>query len=307
MFEYIKDHWRGNHSLARSYWINWIVLGLLIGFASIWIGERLGQQQAKSAILNSILIVLVVLIIWIWQLVGLWRSSNNHIYKTGRTFWPSIAKLIVIIGALSGGSTFITTISDLSNSLTALRDPKMTDYKIERLGDTDLILSGAINSNSVSEVIFALKDLDIEIFRVNSGGGLVQPAIKLAHYIEDNEFMVMAEGQCISACIYLLAASPYPSIYPDTQVTFHRTEPLTEYKTPEIQAEFEKNSELADQALADFGIPNWALKTAQRQQLWTPSLNQLIEMELVKFVYSPEQQGFVSAVEYCENKPNSCS
>ncbi len=142
---------------------------------------------------------------------------------------------------------------------------------------------------------------------MNSHGGLIESATSLARYIRQNQIMVMAEGQCMSACTMLLAASPYGAVVPGTAVTFHRAEAVVEFETPELRAETEQYLQNADDFYRELGMPNWALETMQRQPLWTPNLKQLLEMELVKLVYDLEQRQFVLAGEYCARHPEECA
>jgi hypothetical protein len=243
----------------------------------------------------------------VWQLVGIWRSATNTSIKTGRTFWPKLAKAATVLGSLMATSAVLTTSSDLMKIFFALRDPTLTEYSIERIGDTDLIFSGAINENSASEVMSALEDLSIEILRVNSHGGLIPPAIRLARHIRGNEVMVMAEGECISACVMLLPASPYAAIYPGTKVTFHRIEPVAEFANPELRAQSTQYLAEAAQIFREFGVADWAIETAGRQQFWTPTVGQQIGMGLIAYIYDPDQKLFLPANEYCDQHPPECS
>jgi hypothetical protein len=212
-----------------------------------------------------------------------------------------------VLGVLIATGVVITTSSDLVKVLTALRDPALTEYSIERVGQTDLILVGAINENSTSEVIRALDDPSIEILRVNSHGGLIAAAIRLARHIRGNQVMVMAEGQCISACVMLLAASPYAAIYPGTKVTFHRFEPIAEFANPELRAQNKVYLTEAEGIFREFGVAEWAIEIAGRQQFWTPTVDQQISMGLIVYIYGKDEELFVPADEYCAYSPDQCS
>jgi hypothetical protein len=233
--EYIKAHWRGDLSLARSYWVNGFLLGLGLQVGAILLQGPLSRQSVSDGAALALTLIALIAAVAVWQLVGIWRSASNASLKTGHSFWPRVAKVLICFGFLRAAVDLCTATVDVTKTLHSLHDPLLTEYTIERRGDTDLILTGAINKRSTTEVIQALDDPAIKILRVNSRGGLIDPAIKLSRYIRENEVMVMAEVECISACVMLLAASPYAAIYPGTRVTFHRAEPLAEFTNVEVR------------------------------------------------------------------------
>jgi hypothetical protein len=117
----------------------------------------------------------------------------------------------------------------------------------------------------------------------------------------------MAEIECISACVMLLAASPYAAIYPGTQVTFHRAEPVAELTNVEMRRQSSLYLAQAQEVYREFGVADWAIETAGRQQLWTPTVDQQISMGLIVLIFDPDQHSFLPADEYCATHPRKCS
>ena len=310
MVHYAKTHWRGELSLAQSYWVNGVLVSILLTVGLTVAEQPLSSLGVETAATTFVFLLVSFLAIWVWQWVGVWRSATNSAIRTGRVFWPTAAKAMVILGLLGTTGTVVTTTNDVIKMLGALRAPLLASYLIERQGETDLILTGAINDRSVAEVIDALQDPSVEILRVNSGGGLHEASVRLARYIRQNEVMVMAEGQCLSACVHLLAASPYAAVYPGTQVTFHRVEPVAEYSNPDIRREskqYLKEAERESEALyREFGVAEWAIQTARRNQLWTPTLDELISMNLIVYVFDIDLWQFVPAEDYCAEHLSQC-
>ncbi len=155
-------------------------------------------------------------------------------------------------------------------------------------------------------MVIALEDPAITLLRINSHGGLIEPAVTLTRLIRRRELMVNAEIQCVSACVYLLAGSPNAAIDPGSEVAFHRSEAVAKLSNPNFQREFAKYSRESEAYYREFGIPEWAIETARRQEYWTPTLNQMIQMNLIKYVYSYSQNQFVTAEEYCTSRPSEC-
>jgi hypothetical protein len=305
--DYIKAHWRGDLSLARSYWLNVILLSALFGVGGTLLEQPLSEQPVANVATVGLALIIVAAVVTVWQFVGVWRSATNTSIKSGHKFWPAVAKAATVFGCLMSTGTVITTAHDLVKILVAIQDPTLMDYEIERVGDTDLIFRGAINEKSVSEIIGALEDSSIEILCVRSHGGIIPAAIRLARHIRGNEIMVMAEEQCISACVILLAASPSAAIYPGTKVTFHRFESVAEFTSPEIRAQNTLYLAEAEGIFREFGVADWAIETAGRQQFWTPTVDQLIGMGLIVYIYDSDQKLFVAATEFCVHDPERCS
>ena len=122
--------------------------------------------------------------------------------------------------------------------------------------------------------------------------------------------MVMAEEQCISACVILLAASPYAAISPGTKVTFHRAEPLVKFATPELRRESHSYlrgvERQTEQLYRESGIADWAIETAKRQPFWTPTIDQQIRMGLIAYIYDLDSEEFVAAGDYCISHQDQC-
>jgi ATP-dependent protease ClpP protease subunit len=304
---YVTSHWRGNLSLPRSYWVNVVLLTTAFGVGSKFLDRPVSNLPPEEAAVIGLSLVALAVPITVWQFVGVWRSATNTSINTGRRFWPAVAKSATMLGVLVATGTTITTTNDLIKLLSSLQDPALLEYAVERIRETDLVFTGAINEKSTKEIISALEDRSIKILRVNSHGGLIAPAIRLARHIRSNNVMVMGEGECISACVMLLAASPYAAVYPGTKVTFHRVEPVVEFTNPQLRAENAIYLAEAEDVYREFGVAEWAIETARRQQFWTPTVYQQIEMGLIVYIYDPDEESFLFANEYCTYDAGRCS
>ncbi|HET9274326.1 MAG TPA: hypothetical protein VFO09_08675, partial [Methyloceanibacter sp.] len=221
MIGYIRAHWHGELSLAQSYWLNVICLDLVLDRGMTLLERPIERQGIEKGAVIGLSLLVLLAVIWAWQSVGVWRSATNTSTRTGRAFWPRVAKVVTVLGIAAGTVGVVAGVWDITRSLAAIRDPDLAEYTIERVGDTDLVFTGAINDESVDDIIMALEGSPIEILRVNSLGGLMPPAMRLARHIRENQLMVMAEEECSSACVMLLAASPQAALWPGPTVTFH--------------------------------------------------------------------------------------
>ncbi len=86
-------------------WLN--LTGLIFGsyqlyLHSSWFFGLLSINENPVFYSRTMLIIISViyLIIYPWQIIGLWRSATNTTVNTGKTFWPRIVKFLVIIDVL---------------------------------------------------------------------------------------------------------------------------------------------------------------------------------------------------------------
>jgi hypothetical protein len=106
---YVGRHWRGELSLPVSYFVN----GLLMGFAATAVvfaisARLLGEGYAPwPGFLAFVGLWGFVLLVSLWQIVGIWRAADNHPMRGGRVFWARVAKFLMIIGALQTAWTFM--------------------------------------------------------------------------------------------------------------------------------------------------------------------------------------------------------
>jgi len=98
---YIRKHWRGKLSLAVSFWINLFLLNIVLSFFWVLLGYgEILKNPVISAHVVIIYFVFCIVMVYPWQIIGLWRSCNNHIKKSGKRFWPRTAQVLVVLGII---------------------------------------------------------------------------------------------------------------------------------------------------------------------------------------------------------------
>ena len=134
-FNLISMHWRGQYPLWISYWI--INFAANIG-ASIAVVLIVATFQPKAgynplatfASITSTWFILVA--ITIWQIVGVWRSANNHIARRvligKKSPWAGLAKVAAFLMVINLAVTFAK--SGLPQLTEATRIAFMGDLEI---------------------------------------------------------------------------------------------------------------------------------------------------------------------------------
>jgi ATP-dependent protease ClpP protease subunit len=306
VLNYLKAHWRGDLSLARSYWINGIAFNVVLNVGAAALGSALTGQSVDHVLFLTPILVVLVISLALWQLVGIWRSASRSSEQTGRRLWPHLAKAATCQFVFAIAVDLVTASLDLTRTWSSIHDPVLNTYTIERPDETSLLITGVINQRSADEVMQALADPAITVLRVKSPGGLIYHAIQLARYIRQRELTVLAEEVCSSACVMLLAASPRAGIRPDTDVTFHRPEPVAKLVNAQVRRQSEVYLAEANEIYSELGLAPWTIETAARHQFWTPRIDQLIRMGLIDYIYDEASDDFVPAHTYCTSHVQEC-
>lgn len=97
---YLSVHWLGGHSLARSFWINGLALWVSIRLVFYFISPQIFGEQADiyGFLFYFFLLQAIAFAVWVWQLVGIWRSAKKRLLQSDRRLFARLAQFSVIMG-----------------------------------------------------------------------------------------------------------------------------------------------------------------------------------------------------------------
>jgi hypothetical protein len=157
---------------------------LLLQFYSIF---NPFEHSLRAGALAGFLIRLSRYCLWIWAIVGVFRSANRHRSRGGFPLWADVARLIVI-----------------------------TD-------GTAIWLQGALGEGSAKEVESVLdKNNQVETVILSSPGGRLMEAEEIATRVKQRYLNTVARGSCLSACTYILLAGHHRSAAEAAKIGFHQ-------------------------------------------------------------------------------------
>lgn len=207
---YITSSWRGEKSLAISYWINGFlltfVLQILIGIynsaASLFPHIARGNVKLYYAI--ALLFEIFAVAVAVWQTVGIWRSADSHKNLTGRKPFATLAQILVVITAV-GSFVKIGSLGSYYNDVfwNALGKDPLGNYNLVVSEDSEtLTVNGAISFGLASDVDKVLNDNQkINTVILNSDGGRIWEGENLYDILEKHKIVTTAtETGCASAC-----------------------------------------------------------------------------------------------------------
>jgi len=101
MGKYILDHWNGQHPLWKSYWINAVLISMVVGgILGLVLGFALGAAGVTmSAAGWKIIAAWLTVPIQVWGSVGVWRAAETYTLTTQK-LWGRLAQVAVVLGFL---------------------------------------------------------------------------------------------------------------------------------------------------------------------------------------------------------------
>ena len=284
---YFTRHWRGELSLARSYWVNNVLLATPFAFALTglmsWISVK-GDSLQVSAI--TVLVGMPLLVaLNIWCLVGAWRAATHYLSEQGSKLWGWLARGTLALGALQ------LALSVLLGLLPNVGEFWQMARGVDPLGQATISLSADGRSVRLEGVIgmgdgerlraLLASDAARGIKRVElvSPGGRVREAERMASALKKHGHGARAVGTCASACTLVFLGGNPRHLAPEGQLGFHRA------STGTYNPVFE---ELANQELAksyrELGLPevmiDKTLDTPSRG-MWFVPRKELVAHQLI--------------------------
>jgi hypothetical protein len=303
MLTYLARHWRGEHSLARSFWLNNVLLATAINGVFeylLWRSEPSVLGQLGWIWLPMPFVVALVT----WQLVGLWRSASRTVRERQRRLWPWTTKGLVAVNVLGFSVSLIVDTAASVQLVEALSAPELTDFKMivdESRGV--MIFEGALSDRAGDRLSAALENPRLGVLRLDSHGGLMVPAARVARRIRERGTEVVVEGQCISACVFVLASSPYATVSAAADVVLHRVEPVVTWFAWPLQPAITRG---AEELYEELGVSGRLYRRMRTKIFWQPTLREMAAGGLIRFIIDPETGEKMPADVWCASHASAC-
>ncbi|MBR0647564.1 hypothetical protein [Plastoroseomonas hellenica] len=113
-FRAIIRHWRGDLPLVVAFWVNGVLLGLVVLLAWRLAREPVERAMAAAgpATLRTALAgaMLAGILLLAWQLVGIWRAASAQIARGRISGWERSAQLTVLIGVFAAIDRYVDAV-----------------------------------------------------------------------------------------------------------------------------------------------------------------------------------------------------
>ena len=98
---YFLAHWRGELPLWVSFWANLVLIAVALRVLDLWISRNLPVVDMPFIAILMALYAITMLVIYIWQIVGVWRSADRDKAETKGKMIGGIVQFLIVIGVLS--------------------------------------------------------------------------------------------------------------------------------------------------------------------------------------------------------------
>ena len=235
---------------------------------------------------------LMLSVLIFWQIIGVLRSSINHIKNPNKlSVWGYLAILMILGGVLKNYEVYKTSLVPQFISLykiAILSDPDIPQYEITVVENgRELLIKGGIKYGLVKEVKKTLSQVpSVTTINFDSIGGRHGEAADLYNLISQRGLNTVTNTECLSACTIAYAAGKNRWIAITGQLGFH-------------SSSFEGVSDNdANQALnpifnkihKEKKIPIGFLKKANQtppQSMWYPTRDELYNSNYITSHFSP--------------------
>lgn len=271
---FFRRHYNGDYSLARSYWVNTLLVSLFAPVVGImllpWLGENFPARYGSTGFL---FVTTLGILAWFWAVAGTWASANKHIQRGGKSGWATAAKFMIVLGVLR-------TFGDVGNMMPTLKEHIRVaggtqlgpSTKLELRADSrSILLSGGINDGSAEQLDKALQMApSVTTVVFSSEGGWIREGQMLADVIRKRGLNTYVEGYCASACTIAFLAGRERAAAPTARIGFHASRSVG---STESRPSSEETAQLRT-LYREAGLPDSFVRQVidtPHEKMWHPS------------------------------------
>jgi hypothetical protein len=297
---YIYKHWRGELSLAVSFWINFFLLNVALRLFAVWFTQ---STPVKHPVIASriiiIYLILFLVICYPWQIIGLWRACNRHIKESGKNLWARTAQVLVILG-------FLGTLANLNLSWPTYKEiyqlgfekDEFANYKLELKQNNSLIhLQGGLGFGVSKEVARLLKKHpDVKGIILDSYGGRIYEGRELSKLILIYGLDTYSLKGCYSAATTAFIAGKNRFLGTGANLAFHQY--YMGYKNLGVFVDMEKEQEEDLRIFQRQGVKREFIEklfNTPHNDLWYPSVDEMLDAGVIHGIINPSD---ITPVEY---------
>jgi hypothetical protein len=291
---YIARHWRGELSLPISYWINGFLgnIAAAVAIAAITSSADIKDNfRPEIALLSIVLIWATALVVFAWQMVGVWRSATNYQQTKSKSSWGGIAKFVMVIALLRTIASFIQTGAPqiIEHYKIYAGDEAVGKYAFRVLRDgRELEFSGGITFGAAKEFERFTDAMGaLKLVHLNSSGGRIEEAQRIGNIIRKRGLSTYVVGRCLSACTIIFLSGRERLISPESKIGFHQ--PYFPGMTDEVRRQMIANEERRLQELGVNAAFAHKANLASPDNMWFPTNSELLsERVATKLVNSTD-------------------
>lgn len=291
---YLLSHWRGKFSLNVSLWINFIGLLVVISLLELYTLSKIANP-AHLVKFSIGTLLLTRLIIYPWQLVGLFRATEFDFIEHRQPLKTRSIQLLIL---LSIAFTLIYSLQVIQGALayrqqlhTKLQTNSDIGYSLNLSDDQQRLLISGVLDNGITKASRQLLEAQPQInaVQLNSRGGQIYQGRGLAKLFMKFKLDTYVEQECSSACVTAYIGGQQRFLAENGKLGFHQYKVVSKTIQPfisfyQIDAE-QKRDRIYFKSR---GIRQSFLDKMFEQpasNIWFPDLTVLLDSQVVHSVF----------------------
>ena len=290
---YIRGHWRGNYSLAFSFWFNFALLNVVIHYLELLVTLPFSASPRTHLYTTVIYFVCFRFVVYPWQAIGVLRACERALTEYRNFVWIRSAQAIVVLGIVAifvEGLALIRVGASLFTVVESSVDEKSYLLTLEDNNRT-IRLSGSIDFGITRDLAGLLEHhTDVERIVLDSRGGPVSEGRGLAVLVRGKELHTYSLKGCSSACTIAFVGGKKRLLGPEAKLGFHRYRLDSKNVFPflDLDDEFKKDlafyaSQNIDTAFLD------KVYEIRHSDMWFPSHEELLQAGVIHGVVIPDK------------------
>jgi len=289
---YLLRHWRGELSLPVSYWVNGTALGAGLGVAIVVLGYLLNERGSEHPILWLVSMIVTwasIVLLRIWVTVGVWRSAS-HYRALGKSFWGGAAKVATALGVayLAYSCLFVAAPQIAGVYEIVAGDARLGPHQFRVLLNGQMLeFSGGITFGVAKELESFLNAMsDLKVVRLNSIGGRMNEAQKMADLIKARGLATFVKDSCVSACTVVFLGGKERGLFAGGgKLGFHQVS-FRGMTAADRRTSIEREIARLQSFGLGRGFAERAMKTSP-SGMWYPDNDELLREKVVTRLYTP--------------------
>lgn len=284
--DYVRRHWKGKLSLSLSFWINFFFFYIVLAFLERFLSPPYLLDQLAVSYSVAIFSIVVRLIIYPWQIVGVIRACDNAIDSNINRIWIIAAQAVVVMSIVATLTLTFSSYQSLLEYKHSLLPPKSFEiapkYTLDLVKQGTLLhLRGPMQSGITRRVSeFLRQHPAVTGIILDSKGGKISASRGLAKIIRENKLDTYSLETCMSACTTAFAAGVHRALGTNAKLGFHQYQAFTVY--PHFDIDQEQAKDIA--WFKEYGISDSFLKKIFSQppeNMWWPDNQELLQANFV--------------------------
>ena len=287
ILKYARDHWRGSHALSWSFWINLVLIRIVVFALEILLRGVLDHTEFFFVAAKTIFFIVFHIIVLGWQVVGTVRAAEAHMQATGSSFllWSTyvgcLASLIVTANVVLSTNNPVESYDFLRTMADVQSERRKAQYKLHFDKSTATLTFTGLFVIGVRRQFDDILKREVSVRRIvlESPGGSIYEARGVARLLLTRQLATHINGTCASACALAFLAGNKRSIAGKGRLGFHKYDFNFANKRPHPMIKLADEHEADRKYMKSRGLSdNFLTKVFAQahEEIWFPSTKELL-------------------------------